>query len=122
MRSAMCEPLTPDKLEGCSWYDHAIAAMKTAGQSPDAWSKLSFPPVDTLRADFKQEAEIKISILAGVKAEALRRLRLEAVAAKQEAIATIPLAASLLLLPIAFGLRLTKVTAEVMRAKGLTSR
>lgn len=122
MRGVLCTPNTPEKSEGCSWYDHAIEAMVGAGQSPDAWSKLSFLPVDKLRADFKQEAEIKISIIAGVKAEASRRLKVEAAAARQETIATVPLIASLFLLPIAFGLRLTKVTAEVKRAKGSSSK
>jgi hypothetical protein len=107
----------PEQEEGCNWYDQTIKAIEVADKSPEAWSKLSFRPIDNLRTDFKQEAVFTISNIAWAQDEASRRLELEAVAKQEETIATIPIVVSLFLLPVAFGIRLTKVTAEVMLAK-----
>jgi hypothetical protein len=122
MRDALCRTQTPEKTEGCNWYDQTIKSLEAAGKSPEAWSKLSFRPTDTLRADFKQEAGETIKNIAWAQDEASRRLELAAAVSKQEAIAKLPLAASIFLLPIAFGIRITKVTAEVRLAKAKAQR
>jgi hypothetical protein len=122
VRTPLCRTQTPEKTEGCNWYDQTIKSLEAAGKSPEAWSKLSFRPTDTLRADFKQEAGETIKNIAWAQDEASRRLELAAAVSKQEAIAKLPLAASIFLLPIAFGIRITKVTAEVRLAKAKAQR
>jgi hypothetical protein len=118
MRTVLCGARsTREQITACEWFDDAIKKMAAAGQSADLWARLSLRPVDGLRDHFKQEAGGVISLADTIKKEASERLHLEAVASKEETIAQIPLIISLFLLPIAFGIRLTKVTAEVRLAK-----
>jgi hypothetical protein len=122
MRNALCRARSAlEQSTGCEWFDNAIERMSAAGQSADLWAKLSLRPVDGLRDDFKQEAGGIISLVEALKEEASERVRLHAVESREETIAKIPLIISLFLLPIAFGIRLTKVTAEVKLAKAKAS-
>jgi hypothetical protein len=122
MRNVLCRvQSTPEQITGCGWFDEAIKKMAAAGQSAGLWTNIFFRPVDGLRDDFKQEGGIVISLVDALKNEASERLGLEAVASREESIAKIPLIISLFLLPIAFGMRLTKVTAEVRQAHAKAS-
>jgi hypothetical protein len=117
IRNTLCQSDNHPDPKGCAWYDESIASMKDAGQSAIKWKDLKFPRTDLLRADFKQEADIKIDILKSIVEEASVRSQLESIVARRDDASNLPLVASLYLLPVALGLRLTKVTGEVRIAR-----
>ena len=91
--------------------------MQRAGQSSDAWRALPLPHADQLREDFKQEADSLLSTIEMLQQDAVTRRKLESVIAREDFRDRLPLAASLILLPIALPLRITKVTAEIRIAR-----